>query len=38
VLVATALIAGNKVLFSDDMQHAQLIDDQLRIVNPFDRS
>jgi predicted nucleic acid-binding protein len=38
VLVATALIAGNKVLFSEDMQHAQLIDDQLRIVNPFGRS
>jgi predicted nucleic acid-binding protein len=38
VLVASALIAGNKVLFSEDMQHAQLIDDQLRIVNPFGRS
>jgi predicted nucleic acid-binding protein len=38
VLVATALIAGNRVLFSEDMQHAQLIDDQLRIVNPFDCS
>jgi predicted nucleic acid-binding protein len=38
VLVATALIAGNRVLFSEDMQHAQLIDDQLRIVNPFGRS
>jgi len=38
VLVATALIAGNGVLFSEDMQHAQLIDDQLRIVNPFDCS
>jgi predicted nucleic acid-binding protein len=37
VLVATALIAGNKILFSEDMQHAQLIDDQLRIVNPFGR-
>ena len=38
VLIATALIAGNRVLFSEDMQHAQLIDDQLRIVNPFDCS
>jgi predicted nucleic acid-binding protein len=37
VLVATALIAGNKILFSEDMQHAPLIDDQLRIVNPFGR-
>ena len=37
VLVATALIAGNKVLFSEDMEHAQLIDDQLRIVNLFGR-
>ena len=38
VLVATALMAGSKVLFSEDMQHAQLIDKQLRIVNPFRRS
>jgi predicted nucleic acid-binding protein len=37
VLVATALIAGNKILYSDDMQHAQRIDGQLRLVNPFGR-
>ncbi len=35
VLVAAALIAGNKVMYSQDMQHGRLIDDQLRIVNPF---
>lgn len=35
VLIAAALIAGNKVMYSEDLQHGQLIDDQLRIVNPF---
>jgi predicted nucleic acid-binding protein len=35
VLVAAALIAGSKVMYSEDMQHGQLVDGQLRIVNPF---
>jgi predicted nucleic acid-binding protein len=35
VLVAAALIAGSKVLYSEDLQHGQVIDRQLRIVNPF---
>jgi len=35
MLVATALIADGKVLYSEDLQHGQVIDGQLRIVNPF---
>ena len=35
VIVAAALIVGAKVLYSEDLQHDQVIDRQLRIVNPF---
>ena len=35
LLMAAALIAGSKVLYCEDLQHGQLIDHQLRIVNPF---
>jgi predicted nucleic acid-binding protein len=35
VLVAAALIAGARILYSEDLQHGQLIEDRLRIVNPF---
>jgi len=35
MLVATALIAGAKVIYSEDLQHGQVIDDQLRVTNPF---
>jgi predicted nucleic acid-binding protein len=35
VIVAAALIVGAKVLYSEDLQHSQVIDRQLRIVNPF---
>jgi predicted nucleic acid-binding protein len=35
LLIAAALIAGSKRLYSEDLQHAQLIDRQLRVVNPF---
>ena len=35
VIIAAALIAGAKVLYSEDLQHGQVIDRQLRIVNPF---
>ena len=35
LLIAAALIAGSKVLYCEDLQHGQLIDRQLRIVNPF---
>jgi predicted nucleic acid-binding protein len=35
VLVAAALIAGARILYSEDLQHGQLIEGRLRIVNPF---
>jgi len=35
VIVAAALIVGAKILYSEDLQHGQVIDRQLRIVNPF---
>ena len=35
VIVAAALIVGAKVLYSEDLQNGQVIDRQLRIVNPF---
>jgi predicted nucleic acid-binding protein len=35
MLVAAALIAGAKIIYPEDLQHGQLIDNQLRITNPF---
>jgi predicted nucleic acid-binding protein len=35
MLVATVLISGAKVLYSEDLQHGQIIDNQLRVTNPF---
>ena len=35
MLVAAALIAGAKIIYSEDLQHGQLIDNQSRITNPF---
>jgi len=35
LLIAAALIAGSRRLYSEDLQHGQLIDRQLRVVNPF---
>jgi predicted nucleic acid-binding protein len=35
ILVATALISGAKILYSEDLQHGQVIDKQLRVTNPF---
>jgi predicted nucleic acid-binding protein len=35
LLIAAALIADCNVLYSEDLQHGQLIDRQLRVVNPF---
>ncbi|HVY23627.1 MAG TPA: PIN domain-containing protein [Steroidobacteraceae bacterium] len=35
MLVAAALIAGCRTLYSEDLQHGQVIDRQLRISNPF---
>jgi predicted nucleic acid-binding protein len=34
-IIAAALAAGCTVLYSEDMQHGQLIDGTLSIVNPF---
>ena len=35
MVVGAALTAGAKVLYSEDLQHGQVIDEQLRITNPF---
>lgn len=35
LLIATALDAGCTTLYSEDLQHRQLIDKRLRIINPF---
>ncbi|MES1196003.1 MAG: PIN domain-containing protein [Steroidobacter sp.] len=35
LLIAAALLAGCKTLYSEDLQHGQMIDRQLRVVNPF---
>ncbi len=35
MVVASALIVGGKVLYAEDLQHGQVIDAQLRVVNPF---
>ena len=35
LVIAAALQAGAKVLYTEDLQHKQLIDGRLRIVNPF---
>jgi predicted nucleic acid-binding protein len=35
--VAAALRAGCKTLYSEDLQHRQVIDRQLTVLNPFVR-
>jgi predicted nucleic acid-binding protein len=35
LVIAAALIAGSRRLYCEDLQHGQLIDRQLRVVNPF---
>jgi predicted nucleic acid-binding protein len=35
MLVAAALISGAKIVYSEDLQHGQVIDKQLRVTNPF---
>ena len=35
LIVGTALEAGCETLYSEDMQNGQLINNSLRIVNPF---
>ncbi len=35
LIVAAALDAGCDTLYSEDMQHSQVVEDRLRLVNPF---
>ena len=35
MIVASALLAGCKILYTEDMQHNQVLERQLRICNPF---
>ncbi len=35
IIVATALENGCNVLYSEDMQHNQIVEGQLTIINPF---
>ena len=35
LIIASALEANCKYLFSEDMQHGQIIENTLKIVNPF---
>lgn len=35
MIVASALLAGCTTLWSEDMQNGRVVEDQLRIVNPF---
>ena len=37
LLLAAALDSGCNVLYSEDMQHSQVIDKRLTIINPFER-
>jgi predicted nucleic acid-binding protein len=35
LIVATALLSGCSILYSEDMQHDQVIESTLKIINPF---
>jgi predicted nucleic acid-binding protein len=35
LILASAISTGCKYLYSEDMQHNQIIDEKLRIINPF---
>ncbi len=35
MILASATLAGCKIVFTEDLQHGQLIEGQLRIINPF---
>lgn len=35
LIISSALESGCKILYSEDMHHDQVIEDTLRIVNPF---
>ncbi|MGH8237825.1 MAG: PIN domain-containing protein [Steroidobacteraceae bacterium] len=38
VIIASALLAGCKTLYSADLQHRQIVDKQLTVINPFSKS
>lgn len=35
LIIAAALSAGCTTLYTEDMQHGQVIDDRLKLINPF---
>ncbi|AOC54321.1 MAG: hypothetical protein IM503_05940 [Microcystis sp. M069S2] len=35
LILASALEAGCQILYSEDLQHGQRIENQLMIINPF---
>lgn len=35
LVIATGLLAGCHTLYSEDMQHRQVIDDRMQVINPF---
>ena len=35
LIIASALRSGSKIIYSEDMQHDLLIQNQLKIINPF---
>lgn len=36
-ILASAQLAGCQVVFTEDLQHGQVIDDRLKIINPFSK-
>jgi len=35
LIVAAALLSGCVTLYTEDMQHGQIFEDQLKVINPF---
>jgi len=35
MIIASALLAGCKRLYAEDLQHGQVVDAQLTVINPF---
>lgn len=35
LITSSALLSDSKILYSEDMQHEQIIENQLKIINPF---
>ena len=35
LIIAAAIEAGCKIVYSEDMQHNQMIDNKVRVLNPF---